>query len=138
MPYDINEEENGLLIEVTGFAVPFEFADCAALLAAHPRRLSHHYHLFDFSGIDQDSQFALTDAIGADYAKRSRAIHGDTLMPYMTALVSPHSKIQVVFQAFIDAAPRPPGHELRRFTNLKQARTWIRERLAGDGSENAG
>ena len=131
MPFTIIDEGDGLLVSLTGFAVPYEFVEIAEATAAHPDRERHAYHIFDFTGIDADALFALTEAIGAGHAARSREIFGDSANPWMTALVSPHAKMQIVFQAFIDGGPRPPGHDIRKFPTLRAARGWIRERRAG-------
>ena len=131
MPFTIIDEGDGLLVSLTGFAVPYEFVEIAEATAAHPDRERHAYHVFDFSRIDGDALFALTEAIGAGHAARSREIFGDRPNPRMTALVSPNTKMQIVFQAFIDGGPRPPGHAIRIFPTLRAARGWIREQQAG-------
>ncbi|MAY67027.1 MAG: hypothetical protein CMM77_07860 [Rhodospirillaceae bacterium] len=138
MPFTVHNEAEGLWVTLTGFAVPYEFQEVALATATHPDRARHRYHLLDFTDIDHDALFALTEAIGVSHAAKSREIFGDRENPKFTGLISPHEKMQTVFQVFIDSDPRPPGHVIQRFTTVKQARTWIRERLAGDGSENAG
>jgi len=138
MPYTIHDEAEGLWVALTGFAVPYEFQEVALATAAHPDRDSHRYHLFDFSDIDRDALFALTEAIGASHAPKSREIFGDRENPRFTGLISLHEKMQAVFQTYMDGKPRPLGHVIQRFFTLRQARAWVRERLAGDGSENAG
>lgn len=129
MPFTVHDEAEGLWVTLTGFAVPYEFQEVALATAAHPDRDRHRYHLFDFSDIDRDALFALTEAIGASHAAKSREIFGDRENPKFTGLISPHEKMQTVFRAFIDSNPRPPGHEIRRFSTLKQARAWVAERL---------
>ena len=131
MPFTIIDEGDGLLVSLTGFAVPYEFVEIAEATAAHPGRERHAYHIFDFSEIDGDALFALTEAIGAGHAARSRQIFGDRPNPRMTALVSPNTKMQTVFRAFIDGGPRPPGHDIRIFSTLRAARSWVREQRGG-------
>ncbi|HBT43429.1 MAG TPA: hypothetical protein DIW51_05065 [Rhodospirillaceae bacterium] len=138
MPFTVHDEAEGLWVTLTGFAVPYEFQEVALATAAHPDRDRHRYHLFDFSDIDRDALFALTEAIGASHAAKSREIFGDRENPKFTGLISPHEKMQTVFRVFIDSNPRPPGHVIRRFTTLKQARAWLRECLNGEHPENAG
>tara|TARA_R110002072_G_scaffold79520_3_gene183380 strand:+ start:1308 stop:1724 length:417 start_codon:yes stop_codon:yes gene_type:complete len=138
MPYTIHDEAEGLWVTLMGFAVPYEFQEVALATAAHPDRDRHRYHLFDFSAIDRDALFALTEAIGASHATKSREIFGDRENPRFTGLISPHEKMQAVFQSYMDGEPRPPGHEIRRFSALKQARAWVAERLTDNGAENAG
>lgn len=130
MPFTMFEEAEGLRVALTGFAVPFEFLEVAQATAAHPGRDGHLYHIFDFTDIDGNSLFALTDAVGGGHAPRSREIFGDRRNPWLTALVSPQAKMQDVFQAFMDGDPRPPGHLIQRFRTLVQARDWIRDRLS--------
>lgn len=133
MPFTVHDEAEGLWVTLTGFAVPYEFQEVALATAAHPERDRHRY---DFTDIDRDALFALTEAIGASHAAKSREIFGDRENPKYTGLISPHEKMQVVFRAFIDSNPRPPGHVIKRFTNVKQARAWLRECLNGKHSEN--
>jgi hypothetical protein len=129
MPFQCIDEGDGLWVPLTGFAAPYEFMEVAQATAAHPARDRHRYHIFDFTGIDADALFALTEAIGSAHAGRSRELFGDRENPRYTALVSPFEKMQTVFQAFIDGKPRPPGHEIERFISLAAARTWLKRRL---------
>lgn len=138
MPFTVHNEAEGLWVTLTGFAVPYEFQEVALATAAHPDRDRHRYHLFDFSGIDHDALFALTEAIGSSHAAKSREIFGDRENPKFTGLISPQEKMQAVFQVFIDSNPRPPGHVIKRFTTVKQARAWLRECLGEAQSKNAG
>jgi hypothetical protein len=46
--------------------------------------------------------------------------------------------MQAVFQTFMDGKPRPPGHEIRRYSSLKQAWHRIRACLNEAPSKNAG
>lgn len=132
MPYGIYEESKGLRIVFHGFAAPFEFEEVARITAADPARQAHLYHLFEFVNIDSNSLFALTVAVAAAHAVRSRAIFGDRKRPKFTALVSPHSPIQAAFKAFIAGDPRPAGHRIERFTSQVAARQWLRECLAAE------
>ena len=132
MPYGIYEESKGLRVVFYGFAAPFEFEEVARLTAAHPARSGHLYHLFEFVNIDSNSLFALTAAVAAAHAVRSRVIFGDGDRPRFTALVSPHSPIQAAFKAFIASDPRPTGHRIERFTSQFAARQWLRDCLAAE------
>ena len=133
MPYTIVEEEAGLLVSFTGFSVPYEFQEVAEAMAAHPDRMRHLYHFFDFTRIDSDSLFAITTRIGETHAVRSREIFGESEYPKYTALISPSGKMQTVFETFIAGGPRPAGHEIKSFSTLMQARTWLRDRLDSPG-----
>ena len=132
MPFTIHDEGEGLHVVLTGFAAPYEFLEIAQATAAHPGRDRHKYELFDFTDIDSDSLFALTETIGAGHAAKSREIFGDRENPKFTGLISPHAKMQDVFAAFISGKPRPDGHETEAFTSLKAARAWLAVRLAAD------
>lgn len=138
MPFTIHNEAEGLWVTLSGFAVPYEFLEVALATAGHPDRDRHRYHLVDFTGIDHDALFALTEAIGVSHAAKSREIFGDRENPKFTGLISPSEKMQTVFQVFIDSNPRPPGHVIQRFTNIKQARVWLRQCLGEAPSENTG